>query len=370
MKKITFAFALMILSCISFAGSRDPLKQPFDKYSIWNMPIGKGAVYVYANLNPIPRGEQWSARPQMDGDIIILHPEVAEVPIARNGTGWNNPDRCDPDGTKPALHFTSLPIPANFIVPNSSNNNGAAVMAKDRRFVYQLQPFTRCANGSTATALLDFSPVDIYGSGYSGAHGGSGLSSIGGTLRIGELRPSTGAPRHALKVNVDSASALSICPSKKDCYRWPAYGSDFYSTDPKTGYGTSSTTSVPSAMKMGALLAIPSSIDITRLGLQTKPGILLAWTLQNYGAYIVDSTGGAGFAIVGENGPDGDFRTQFKADWGLDFEGWVAAPTPWVVDIGVIMSSLSVVDNNGLNSIGGGGVTLQPLADDLIDHPQ
>ena len=37
----------------------------------------------------------------------------------------------------------------------------------------------------------------------------------------------------------------------------------------------------------GALLALPPGTDIAALGLRTEPGRMIAWTLQNYGAYIV-----------------------------------------------------------------------------------
>ena len=41
---------------------------------------------------------------------------------------------------------------------------------------------------------------DIFGDGALGAHGGSGLSGFGGSVRAGELLPATGPIRHALKL--------------------------------------------------------------------------------------------------------------------------------------------------------------------------
>ena len=366
MKKLIF-FVLMTSCALAAGQTRNPLKRPFSSHSIWNMPIGSEAVYVpanlpnYADVTPRP----WNPMPQMDDELIIMHPEVDEVPVARNGTGWNNPNRCVPDGTTPTLHFKTLPIPPNYTVPNSSKNNSAAVLSKGGRFVYQLQPLTKCAGLASATALLDFPPVDIYGSGHSGAHGGSGMSAVGGSLRIGELRPGQEPPHHALKVDVDSVSVMHPCTVKSDCYRWPAYGADSYAAQPGIGYGSKASVTPPAAMKMGALLALPPSVDIAKIGLETPPAMMLAWTMQNYGAYIVDSTGGPGFAIAAENGPDGNYRDQFKADWNMAFEGWVASNTPWTRDIGRIVVLLSVIDNNALNSIGGGGIPLQPLAPEI-----
>ncbi|MFC3109201.1 hypothetical protein ACFOFO_14720, partial [Undibacterium arcticum] len=101
------------------------------------------------------------------------------------------------------------------------------------------------------------------------------------------------------------------------------------------------------------------------LGLETEPGKQLAWTLQNYGAYIVDSTGGPAFALNAENGPDGSLRTQFKADWGFDLEQRVQGATPWVRDMQRLVQALYVVNNNSPTSIGGGGTPRQPLAPSL-----
>jgi hypothetical protein len=118
-------------------------------------------------------------------------------------------------------------------------------------------------------------------------------------------------------------------------------------------------------MKMGALLAIPSWKDISTLGLETEPGRQLAWTLQNYGAYIVDDTFGPAFALNAESGPDGSVRTQFKDDWEFNFEQRVKDNTPWVRDMQRLIQALYVVDNNSPRNIGGGGEPRQPLAPPL-----
>ena len=119
---------------------------------------------------------------------------------------------------------------------------------------------------------------------------------------------------------------------------------------------------VTSAMKMGALLAIPPSVDINSMGLETEPARKLAWTLQNYGAYIVDSTGSPGYYLGVENGPDGSFLTQFQSDWGFPFDQRLNLNTAWVRDFQKLIVQLHVVDNNGPTSIGGGGTPRQPLA--------
>src|SRR5204863_260281 len=70
--------------------------------------------------------------------------------------------------------------------------------------IIQTQPFARCA-GQSPTSHYMFGSEDLYGTGETGSHGGSGLSALGGTVRLGELVPG-GTIRHSLKLNIDSAN--------------------------------------------------------------------------------------------------------------------------------------------------------------------
>lgn len=347
--------------------ARDPLKWPFASTSIWNMPIGSDAVYVPAKLAAIPGNDKWAPMPQIDDEIIILEPDAPLTPIYRSDAAWTGKDRCQATGDL----LMEVRVPADYVMPHNNKNNSATFLTADRRTLLQAQPFTRCVAGGPATSLVKFPPVDIYGDGVRGAHGGSGLSAFGGSLRLGELRPGGHAPRHALKVDVYAKQALHACRSKHDCFRWPAVGADSYAVG---HYGTlrpgkkqpvnlNEDHDAPHpALKMGALLAIPANKSLASLGLETEPGKMLAWTLQNYGAYIVDDTWGASFALTAETGPNGSFRAQFKADWGFELEQRVRDNTHWTRDLQRIVAALAVVDNNGPDSIGGGGTPLQPLA--------
>jgi hypothetical protein len=108
------------------------------------------------------------------------------------------------------------------------------------------------------------------------------------------------------------------------------------------------------------------------LGLETQPGEMMAWTLQNYGAYVNDSTGGGSdTAFDTEQGPDGNFVKNFEAMWSYSFTGYIFERTnnsympggdPFLRDMQKVMKLLQVIDNNAPSSIGGGGTPLQPLA--------
>ncbi|MFZ6875756.1 hypothetical protein ACO0LF_27120 [Undibacterium sp. Di27W] len=393
--------------------SRDPLKWPFSSDSIWNMPIGRNAIYSHANL-PAVFGRTADETFYFfisgnDDDYLFLNPGAPLTNVYINTAAWQRQavphttgiNRCynrDPvndviSSTTTSTLLVTVPMPADYIVPSTRGNNGGAFLMPDGRTFKQIQPIARCNAGEPATALVYIrqpSDEDLYGTGITGAHGGSKLSTIGGTLRLGELRPNQPAPRHVLKLDVDSRVVFPKCSNTPGgtlppCHRWPALVADSGAANPAdaTSYGYLAQANVNPAMSMGALLALPASLSIDSLNLETEPGRQLAWTLQNYGAYIVDSTGFPSYYFGTESGPDGSFTAQFKRDWGYDFlqrtytdaerarrarippssDSYTSVEsTRWLHDMQKIITALQVVTNNSASNVGGGGVRLQPLA--------
>lgn len=338
--------------------ARDPVKWPFASTSIWNMPIGSNAVYVPAKLPAVPSNDPWAPMVQIDRERISMRPEALKNNLVYNAAGWTlGADRC----VLSSVVLASVPLPDNWQVPNTRDNNGAVFLDADGRTLLQAQPLARCNSGKPGTSIAVFPPVDLYGNGILGAHGGSYLSTLGGTLRVGELRPNGQPPRHALKLDLDPAEVLFPCKVMSECFRWPAKVADSAALGL---YGKKNPRPI-AGLKMGALLALPATLDINKLGLETAPAKQLAWTLQNYGIYIVDSTSGAAYVIAAEEGADGSFSAQFQKDWGFSMEQRVRDNTPWVRDMQRLLTNLALVDNNGPNSIGGGGTPRQPLAPGL-----
>lgn len=318
------------------------------------MPIGNGAQYVPAYLPAVPGGDSWAPMPAVDRERIFLTPQAPLVDVYYSDAGWTGKNRCAATGSL----LTRVPMPSTYTVPHTNENESAAFLMPDARTIAQVQPLARCSSGGRATSIVKFPTVDIYGPGITGAHGGSGLSAIGGSLRIGEFRPGQKGALHALKVIVYAKEVLYRCAVKSECFRWPATNPDSYSVGHYGIIGPN----LNKAMRMGALLAIPPSIDIAQMKLETEPGRQFAWTLQNYGAYVVDDTWGPQFGFAAEKGPNGSFEEQFQADYGFPLAGRVRDNTPWVRDVQRLVKALHVVDNNGPNSIGGGGTPRQPLA--------
>lgn len=336
---------------------RDPLQQPFASDSIWNMPLGSDAVYVPANLKAIPSGEWSWGLPFPDVDQIVLTPDAPLVEVRYSSVGWDGGDRCVPTS---AEVLATIPMPADFLVPNATSNNSAAFLAADGRTLIQTQPLARCDAGGVATSLVRAPDGDLYGDGIVGAHGGSGLSSVGGALRVGELRPGGPPPRHALKITLYMKEAFR-CETSDECFRWPAQRGDSYAVG-FYGTGPDNPNEGNAAMVMGALLALPPDVDLDGLGLETEPARQLAWTFQNYGGYVVDDAYGEAFLLGTENGPRGSWIDQFEADWGYAFHQSSDSGTAWTRDLQRLLPELMIVDNNGPGAIGGGGTPRQPLA--------
>jgi hypothetical protein len=349
--------------------SRSIRSWPFNWDSIWNMPIGSNAQYVSAGF-----AAPTQAGLTVDEDIIILEPGAPLQQVRLNTAGWDpRQNRCI-NGAGGA-QIATLPIPAGFTTNGylgSTPNHSAAVLAADGVTLHQSQPFHVC--DGYATSQYIFGSGTLAGDGRVGAHGGSGLSSLGGTLRVGELRPGSGPIRHALKLNLDMQRYGGCRQDGSPCFRWPAQQSDSYATQTCTpgnpyngGYCSGS-----GVLEMGSLLALPPSFDVASL--TSAPARAIATALRDYGAYAADATGWDVFGIMTEWGPAGRFTNQFQADWGHGFETMTRssctsgnADCVWSKEVAKIIQALSVVENNSATSVGGPGTRIAACAPAFAD---
>jgi hypothetical protein len=331
---------------------RDARRWPFRRESIWNTPLGEEALLQPAEL-AAPQAMGLTA----DEDILILEPGAPLKPVFKNTAGWDrNKMRCG-TVTSQRLFPEEVPVPDAFqtdpgylgLTPNMSG----AILMSDGVTVKQTQPLHVCGYGGTVTSQYVFPDAHLrQGDGIQGAHGGSGMSSLGGTLRLGELVPG-GVIRHALKVNVWAHKYVHYDPQDATPgYRWPAVKADGYAADEYGGR-------LP-ALEMGALLALPSDFDTAQL--RTEPARMLAQALKDYGAYVVDDTAWDVFAIATEWSPQERVIKEFQSAWGWPFEtektvgcSDSTAECRWAKDIADIVGALHVVDDNSPETVGGQG---------------
>lgn len=316
--------------------TRDKFLWPFSSNSTWNMPIGSGARYEPANI------KQAYYAAADEAYFYKLRADSPRRALYAPGT-WGS-GRCT--GTR--YQGISLPLPDNLIVPDATNiatpNNPAAFLMPDGRTLVQVNPLTRCRRGGPVFGWRATN-ISIYEDGVLGGHGGSSLSSIGGTIRLGELAAREPI-RHALKVNLWAVKYFYYSQSVPG-YRWPASSADSYAVREYKGQNRN--------LVMGTLLAIPPRVTEASLGLQTPAARKLFQALQDYGAYVVDDTAWDAHAFVVEKGVLEEFRVTF----GYNFSG---AGGTFYDDFMKLFKSLHIVYNNEPNNIGGGGTRRAPLA--------
>jgi hypothetical protein len=318
-------------------GTRDKTLWPFASNAVWNTAIGSGAVYQPAGIQQNTRGGSLTTF-TVDEDVIVMSSSGRSTPVYYSAVAWNGGNRCTAQGNQ----LTTVQIPATYTVPNSGANNSAAFLGTDGKTVQQNQPFTRCTAGGPATTFVVCSSVNIYGTDPTGCHGGSGLSNLGGTIRVGEF--ASGQIQHALKMELWAVQYFYCCS-----YHWPAIQVDGYANTATYG-GTNP------ALGPGSLLALLPSFNVNALS--TTPGKILAQAFQNYGAYIVDDTYWNNWAIATEQGPNGTVSTEFSQLYGFSIQP--AQGDAFMQDLIAIFQALQIVTNSSPTTIGGGGTPRVP----------
>ena len=403
---------------------RDRWLAPFSSDSIWNTAIGSDAKFEPAELfHPDdPRG----VPDNFHNDQDFLLRTTTEDPLTTwvNQGDWGADDHCaiqnHTNSGKPCSSSSrqldgchaEIRLPREWTsasdcdgrpdssgsncrsAASQSNNNAMALLLPDNETLVQMQPVYRC--GFWPSPLLarwgnatDGGPqqfpntTSIFGDGTLGAHGGSGLSSIGGSIRLGELLPDAPAISHALKIELANfwyfGSAQLQPPTEynggRTQYLWPAIGSNG-AYDASTQNSTAGYTGTNRFVAPGALLAIPAS-SASSVHTTTQIGAKIKQALVDYGGYIVDGSGrGTGkhphhnlAAICMDAEVNAEMRKAYNVDMAYphgvsnpELAGPGAGPAAAALygDLLRIFQALHAVANNAPASIGGGGTPRRP----------
>jgi len=349
-------------------GQRNALKWPFSAGSAWNTPIGTSATLSAAGISFIESGTNsggFATRLRSEKERIYMSPSAATQTIKFNCYGWGGTPLCSETtriNASTGATFTGSPYFADFTVqadssytvPNDGNNDCAAFVTADSANIDQVQPL--CHAATDFTALVKFSRVSITGSGESGAHGGSNLSALGGTIRYGEVSNAItyglSYLSHALKCVIDAHRFYYYAHATG--WVWPATTRDGYAS-PST-YGGTNPNLVP-----GALLTLQSSFNTAVGGgnVTTQLGSILAETIKRFGMYCVDDITFNAVAIAVEEGPAGSTTAEWlglSAGYTLDYDpASLAGGNAFYQDMRNVFAGLYIVTNNGSGSVGGGG---------------
>ncbi len=322
---------------------RDKMMAPFACDSIWNVPIGSNAKYVdaYIGSKGVGSDTDWFVITKKSDPLVQTYMPGAWGKGRCSGTIPQQQAQWHPEASQP------LNIPYDLIVPDAKDgytpNGSAQILKPDGRTLESFTTLTRCQQGGPLYGNW-FGEQDIYGDGIDGGHGASGMSSIGGSIRVGELL-NDDPIRHALKIDLWGQWLHYNPSSPTPGHRWPARLADFNA--PNQYHGSNP------ALVMGSLLAIPPGVTAESLGLKSKAGKKIFQALQDYGAYVVDDSGFDYNFLCLEN----DAEQEYAKVTGNELSKDAALQA----DFAKIISVVKVVDNNGPNKIGGGGTPRQPL---------
>lgn len=223
-------------------------------------------------------------------------------------------------------------IPANARISAGSDEH-MHVITPDR--VYVQEHFGAVRVSTTAYNVSRRAQVGLSGSGIGPQNGvrAYGGSAIGGLIRSWEVDPThpayTGRIRHALAIALrgdqlymDSAHYggtqgyfTSGTLDTATHPGWPA-GTPAAGFMLQTGYvwpateqDWNSPTAYTGVIPMGSYFAIPATVNLAGLGLQTAQGLMLATAARDYGCYVTDSSGAASFYCEDDAGPAQAFAT-------------------------------------------------------------
>lgn len=373
----------------SISSCRDRFLWPFSAQSIWNTAVGSSAVYHFANLFPDedPKSvlgppanfhcdQDWALRAGSADPEAPWQDSYSAFP-APNCTGPFGHDNCCVATGLPVV--SSLPLPVDAVTNCIANNNAAALLLPDNVTLVQFQPFYRGVAGGPFMAWYHQGcpqafpwNQSILSEGNLGAHGGSGLSALGGSVRSGELFEESPPIRHALKIELWSGSyyygqspalqPVTVENGGRNQYHWPATGSDSGSNVPCSQGGLYC--GKDPYVAPGSLLAIrPSDHPLLLPKLQTVIGRRLLDALTDFGAYIVDDTGSLqnGAAICFEPSVQDEVLQRYNVSFYLGNplqQGKQGAVM--YDDLLLLYRNLYAVINNGPQTIGGGGTPRQP----------
>jgi hypothetical protein len=393
MRLVVFTQLLLATVCLE-QGCRDRFLEPFSSYSIWNTAIGSSAEMAPGNL--FGKGRLPS---QFHNDQDFFLRVTKEDPLTDwiNQGDWGSDDHCQVTGKvmgqirfprdwSSASDCNGHTDPnACLSKPNQANNNAMGVLLEDNETIVQMQPAYRCHFGDPLLARFgnktDGCPqqfpniTSVFGDGNLGSHGGSGLSGIGGTIRLGELLGPEPIP-HAIKIELQHQwyyGKAPLAPASaynggRRQYIWPATGSDSGTNKAPGGLYTGTDPHVAP----GSLMALPAHVAET-INMTTTVGKKIKQALVDYGAYIVDDTGGGNsVAICMEAQVNDEMRKNYG--YAMTYPHGVSNAISdkgraLYSDLLIIFQSLHAVTNNGPNNIGGGGTPRVPTKPTICGAP-
>lgn len=331
---LALAGASLVLTTSSPAQTttRQAADQPFADTSIWNTPLGRGAVFQSdtaaetAMIHSDDVGYHSGSYAWIAVGAFGVYRAKESDPLVRWTFERRSATAAWPAGGAMTNGSIDLRTPSS--VQFLGGSDGHAVLIDPTGQVAYEAWIGKWDSAHRTIHANYLVRVDLKGSGIASGEGrsegirGFGGSLLGGLVRCEELR--RGEIPHAVAM-VFSTTMLRKSPTMAGQKVWPASMSDGGGKNNYTGL-------VP----MGALIGIRPDVDIASLGL-TREGAALARAYQRFGGYVVDASVGSETLAVTETGCD------------------KAATSNLFKDVRKVRDKLVRVLNNSPKTVGGSG---------------
>lgn len=258
----------------------------FDRPFAANSPWNSRPVNAVLGATTIPTSSYFPSIAGGAYGTAAFQATAADGPVTVTGTEsygvW------DPDSE---VFRSSIVIPRwpAGVAPAVGSDGHAEVVDTVTGIVHSFWQL-RQIGGAWKAAQYAWSPLAGRGMGdpahyWQGARS-AGVSTIGGLMRIGEVKDGDTMYRHALAMSL-TFNGLASNPA----YQFPVTGAD----------GDAATTN-SGTIPIGSLMMLPPNFDAQSLATPILRKV--AETLKTYGAYVVDRNWGTPFVIYVENGAD------------------------------------------------------------------
>jgi len=289
---------------------------PFDKLSPWNRPLGAHAVYEPIQSALTGAGFSAGGLNYRAWTVAVWLASPSD-PVRRiYYERWGG--RLVPPGS-----FVERRVPA---AAEQSPDRDALmlVISPDRRTVLEAFHAVRLPTGDFKAEVA--TEVDLKGMGDIGVVT-NGMSMLGGNIRAGELR--TGI-NHVLAFTTSGKMWNRHAPGGRPRV-WPARWADSCASR-GTCYGSTGN------LYLGSWVAIPPTVNLHALGLETPEGQILARALQDYGAIGTTTAAGVKDRII--------FRYDYVAYKAGDLNSLLANWPAFQRDLNRLARHLQLVANS------------------------
>ncbi|GIG28918.1 hypothetical protein Cma02nite_15180 [Cellulomonas marina] len=229
---------------------RNPGMHPFASSAVWNTSMGSGAKFESSTSTrtaqilsgvPVVNSSRWS--------IAVFRAKSTDPTqkVTNTKTG--------------AVYWLKMP---SGTAPTYGTDKHVAVVDVNGYTGWEFYKMTKVATNTWTTTRVV--KTDLRVNGMADGARASGVSIFAGLIRADELRARS--IRHTLALGIPDSML-------KYGQVWPARTQD-----------SSAATTYSGSVPMGTMVAIPPSVDVTKLGL-TADGLALAKALQNYGAHVL-----------------------------------------------------------------------------------